>query len=51
MDKIIAFDLDGTLIDSAPDITFALNKVLKQNKLKVVNLKSVKKYISHFQWH
>ena len=35
--KIVAFDLDGTLIDSAPDLTTALNKVLKKNKLKEVS--------------
>ena len=47
MNKIIAFDLDGTLIDSAPDITFALNKVLKKNKLQAINLKSVKNLIGN----
>ena len=28
--KIVAFDLDGTLINSAPDLTTALNNVLKK---------------------
>ena len=32
--KIVAFDLDGTLINSAPDITTALNKVLKKITFK-----------------
>ena len=47
MTKIIAFDLDGTLIDSAPDITFALNKVLVNNKLKSVSNKEVKNLIGN----
>ena len=47
MTKIIAFDLDGTLVDSAPDITFALNKVLVNNKLKSVSNKEVKNLIGN----
>ena len=47
MTKIIAFDLDGTLVDSAPDITFALNKVLVKNKLKSVSNKEVKSLIGN----
>ena len=43
--KIVAFDLDGTLINSAPDITTALNIILKQNRVKEVSLKSVYKLI------
>ncbi len=43
--KIVAFDLDGTLIDSAPDISFALNKVLLKNNLKEVSLNSVRNLI------
>ena len=37
--KIVAFDLDGTLINSAPDLTTALNNVLKKNKLNEVSEK------------
>lgn len=43
--RVIAFDLDGTLIDSAPDITNALNYVLLNNNLKKVELKDVKRLI------
>ena len=43
--KVIAFDLDGTLVDSAPAITKALNHVLKINDLKKVKLIDVKKLI------
>ena len=45
--KVVAFDLDGTLIDSAPDITTALNYVLEQNGLKKVNIKNVRKLIGN----
>ncbi len=43
--KVIAFDLDGTLVDSAPDITEALNYVLLKNNLYEVKLENVKKLI------
>ena len=43
--RVVAFDLDGTLIDSAPDITEALNHVLNQNGLKKVEERNVKKLI------
>ncbi len=43
--NVVAFDLDGTLIDSAPDITEALNYVLKLNGLKSVQIEDVKKLI------
>lgn len=29
--KTVLFDLDGTLVDTAPDLAFALNNVLKKN--------------------
>ena len=45
--KIVAFDLDGTLIDSAPDITTALNRVLIKNNLIEVSLKSVSNLIGN----
>ena len=28
--QIIVFDLDGTLVNSAPDLCYALNKTLKE---------------------
>ena len=35
---IIAFDLDGTLVDSAPDIIGALNKVLHEQGVQPYHL-------------
>ena len=32
--KAVLFDLDGTLLDTAPDLAFALNEVLKNNHRK-----------------
>lgn len=45
--KIVAFDLDGTLIDSAPDITHALNVVLCRNNLKTVTEENVRHLIGN----
>ena len=43
--KVVAFDLDGTLIDSAPDITEALNYVLELRGLKSIEVDSVRNLI------
>lgn len=45
--KIVAFDLDGTLINSAPDITHALNAVLYSNNLKMVTEENVRNLIGN----
>ena len=36
--KAIIFDLDGTLIDSAPDIHASINKLLKKELLPTIGL-------------
>jgi len=41
----IVFDLDGTLINSAPDLCYALNKTLKEIHIPEVPLKEVKGYL------
>ena len=41
------FDLDGTLVDSAPDICAALNYSLQQASLPVVSLNLVRHWIGH----
>jgi phosphoglycolate phosphatase len=46
-EKVVAFDLDGTLINSAPDITAALNKVLIKNNGKEVSINDVYKLVGN----
>ena len=41
----VAFDLDGTLVDSAPDISHALNSALKQEGLRRFDLATVRAWI------
>ena len=43
--SVILFDLDGTLIDSAPDIRAALNEVLHQASLPMVTLQQTRSFI------
>ncbi len=43
----IIFDLDGTLIDSAPDIHFAANKLLKKMGHEEVNLPIIRSFIGN----
>lgn len=41
----IVFDLDGTLIDSAPDIHACVNAVLRQNGVSPLSLERVRSFI------
>ena len=43
--KAIAFDLDGTLVDSAPDIAHALDAGLRQERLQGFDLATVRGWI------
>ncbi len=43
----ICFDLDGTLVDTAPDLVRVLNLVIKQDGLKPVPLEDARKYIGY----
>lgn len=43
--KAIAFDLDGTLVDSAPDIAHALNSALRRAGLDAFDLATVREWI------
>ena len=47
MKKIVAFDLDGTLLDSADDLLLALNILLKEIELKEVDKKEIKFLVSN----
>ncbi len=42
---LVIFDLDGTLVDSAPDIAIHVNKLLQELKGKTVTLEEVRKGI------
>ena len=39
--KCVVFDLDGTLIDSGPDLLDSLNFVLKENKLSEIDIEVI----------
>jgi len=47
MPKAILFDLDGTLVDSAPDITAAVNELLATRKLPPLSVEQVKSMIGN----
>ena len=41
--KAIVFDLDGTLVDSAPDIAWAINRMLDEQGLPAIPVREVEK--------
>jgi phosphoglycolate phosphatase len=43
--ETIVFDLDGTLVDTAPDLTAALNAVLIRERLPPIPLESVRQMV------
>jgi phosphoglycolate phosphatase len=45
--KLIMFDLDGTLVDSAPDLAVALNQALAQMGRPAVELESVRQWVGN----
>jgi len=47
MSRAIVFDLDGTLIDSAPDIHWAANAVLAEMNLPQIDLQTLKTFIGN----
>jgi len=46
-DAVIAFDLDGTLVDTAPDLIGALNQVLAEQGLPPVPVSSARHLVGH----
>jgi len=44
--KLVLFDLDGTLIDTAPDFLYALNKILKKNGEDAITEEEIRFHIS-----
>jgi len=45
--KTILFDLDGTLLDTAPDLAAALNKVLVENQRDALPFETIRPWVSH----
>lgn len=45
--KAILFDLDGTLVDTAPDLVYALNVVRQENNLPPIPLKEIRHCVSY----
>ena len=45
--RIVVFDLDGTLIDSAPDIRAAANKMLAQQGIAPLDLPTITSFIGN----
>jgi phosphoglycolate phosphatase len=41
------FDLDGTLLDTAPDLAAALNQVLVENQREALPFESIRPWVSH----
>ncbi len=45
--KTILFDLDGTLVDTAPDLSETLNRLLIRHQLPPRSFESIRPYVSH----
>ncbi|VAW93596.1 Similar to phosphoglycolate phosphatase, clustered with ubiquinone biosynthesis SAM-dependent O-methyltransferase [hydrothermal vent metagenome] len=45
--KTVLFDLDGTLIDTAPDLADALNFTLRKNNYPVLSLEQIRPHVSN----
>ena len=45
--RTVLFDLDGTLLDTAPDLTYALNQVLAEESRPALPLATLRPLVSH----
>jgi len=45
--KLLIFDLDGTLIDSAPDLTNAINLTLKEYNKNPIRVETIRNYLGN----
>lgn len=44
--RAVLFDLDGTLVDTAPDLVFALNRVCEERSMPTQSLAKIRPHIS-----
>lgn len=44
--KAVLFDLDGTLVDTAPDMAASLNQILKEEGLNTLSLETIRPHVS-----
>lgn len=47
MIRTVLFDLDGTLADTAPDLAFALNELLKEKQKQPMSFEDIRPVVSH----
>ena len=45
--KTVLFDLDGTLVDTAPDLSETLNRLLIRHRQPTRSPESIRPYVSH----
>ncbi len=45
--KLVIFDLDGTLVDTAPDLAHSMDLVMRELHLPAQGLENVRSYIGH----
>lgn len=45
--RTVLFDLDGTLLDTAPDLAAALNQVLVENQREALPFETIRPWVSH----
>ncbi|MGB9144099.1 MAG: HAD hydrolase-like protein, partial [Aestuariivirga sp.] len=45
--KAVIFDLDGTLVDSAPDLMLATNHVLARLDRRAITIEEVRSFVGH----
>ena len=45
--KVILFDLDGTLVDTAPEMHLTMNVLLKEEGLKPLPYESIRPHVSN----
>jgi phosphoglycolate phosphatase len=47
LSEVLIFDLDGTLIDSAPDLRTATNKVLAKHGRRAISMEETKQFVGN----